>query len=264
MRGHRHPLSARASVRSSALILLGFACSALGGCEEAPKKNPFDAPKDAAIAAPPASAIPKKEVAPELEIDTVSTKVGFERALLQNPEGRARLTQLFTDAKKWLEGQEVRVLVDRKAKVSWVATYLDELGKVGPSKITIRTDTRKDYSQDQRFTPEAKAKAPPCSLVAMVTADFGTAVWRLSGGVASKRGRGMAGPDLSMTGETIERLGKGCPESSTFFVSVAEGVEWGLAFDLAASSRVLEKVKFEDSVLLGEVATPGHKVALKH
>jgi hypothetical protein len=244
--------------------LLGLALLAATACEDAPKKNPFDPPKDAAIPAPPASAIPKKESAPDLEIDTVSTKVGFERALLQNPEGRAKLTQLLGDAKKWIEGQEVRLIVDRKAKVSWVATYLDELGKVGPSKITIRTETRKDYSQDQRFTPEAKAKAPPCSLVAMVTSDFGTAVWRLSGGVASKRGRGMAGPDLSMTGETIERLAKGCPDSSTFFVSVAEGVEWGLAFDLAASSRVLEKAKFEDTVLLSEIPTPGHKVEFKH
>jgi hypothetical protein len=251
-------------VRQPALSLLGLALLAATACEDAPKKNPFDPPKDAAIAAPPASAIPKQETAPDLEIDTVSTKVGFERALLHNPEGRARLTQLLGDAKKWIEGQEVRLIVDRKAKVPWVATYLEELGKVGPSKITIRTETRKDYNQDQRFTPETKAKAPPCSLVAMVTSDFGTAVWRLSGGVASKRGRGMAGPDLSMTGETIERLAKGCSDSSTFFVSVAEGVEWGLAFDLAASSRVLEKVKFEDTVLLSEIPTPGHKVDLKH
>lgn len=250
-------------MQKTALILAALGCVVLAGCEDAPKKNPFDSPKDAAIPAPPVSAIPKKEVAPELEIDTVSTKVGFERALLQHPEGRAKLTQLLTDAKKWIEGQELKVVVDRKVKVAWVATYLDELGKLGPSKVTIRTDTRKDYNQEQRFTPEAKAKAPPCSLVAMVTTDFGTAVWRLSGGVASKRGRGMAGPDLSMTGETIERMGKTCSDSSTFFVSVAEGVEWGLAFDLAASSRVLEKVKFEDTVLLGEIPTPGHKVDLK-
>ena len=220
-------------------------------------------PKDAAIPAPPVSAIPKKEVAPDFEIDTVSTKVGFERALLQNPEGRAKLGQLLGDAKKWIQGQEIRLVVDRKVKLPWVATYLDELGKLAPAKITIRTETRKDYNQDQRFTPQANAKAPPCSLVAMVTSDFGTAVWRLSGGVASKRGRGMAGPDLSMTGETVERLAKGCAESSTFFVSAAEGIEWGLAFDLGASSRVLEKAKFEDSVLLREIPTPGHKVELK-
>jgi hypothetical protein len=236
---------------------------ALLGCEDAPRKNPFDPPKDAPIPAPPASAIPKKELAPELEIDSVSTKVGFERALLHNPEGRGKLVSLLSDAKKWFDGKEALVVVDRKAKVAWVATYLEELGKLNPSKITVRTDTRTEYSRDQRFTPESKVQAPPCSVVGMVTSDFGTAVWKLSGGAAGKRGRGMAGPDLSMTGDTIQRLGKACKESSTFFVSVAAGIEWGLAFDLGASSRVVPEVHFEDTVLLGETPTPGHKIDLK-
>jgi hypothetical protein len=66
-----------------------------------------------------------------------------------------------------------------------------------------------------------------------------------------------------MTGDTIQRLAKACKESSTFFVSVAEGIEWGLLFDLAASSRVVPEVHFEDTVLLGEIPTPGHQVDLK-
>jgi hypothetical protein len=234
------------------------------GCEDEPKHNPFDKPKDAPVPAPPASAIPKPDVAPILEIDTVSPKVGYERALLQHPEGKAQLTTLISDAKRWIEGKDVVVIIDRKTKVPWVATYLDELGKVGPSKITIRTDTRKEFSQDQRFIPEAKVQAPPCSVVGMVMSDYGTAVWKLSGGTAGKRSKGMAGPDLSMTGDTIERFAKGCKESSTFFVSVAEGIEWGLAFDLAASSRVLEHAKFDSSVLLNEIPTAGQKVTLKH
>jgi hypothetical protein len=265
MRRLHRPYPARAAVRNAALSWVALACLALLGCEDAPRKADSVASKDTAASNPEPVATPKIETAPDLEIDTVSTKVGFERALLQNPEGRAKLAQLLGDAKKWIEGKDVKVVIDRKVKVPWVATYLDELGKLNPSKITIRTETRKDFAEEQRFTPEAKAKgkAPACSLVGMVTSDFGTAVWKLSGGVASKRGRGMAGPDLSMTGETIERIGKTCAESSTFFVAVAEGVDWGLAFDLAASSRVLEKVKFEDSVLLGAIPTPGHKVTLK-
>src|SRR6187549_644338 len=102
----RSALTGRISARATSYALLALALAALG-CEEAPRKNPFDPPKDAPIPAPPASAIPKKEVAPELEIDGVSTKVGFERALLQNPEGRAKLAQLLGDAKKWIEGQDV-------------------------------------------------------------------------------------------------------------------------------------------------------------
>jgi hypothetical protein len=263
MRLEGPPLTNRAAVRPPIIAILALSL-AVFGCEDAPKKNPFDPPKDAAIPAPPASAIPKQETAPDLQIDTISTKVGGERALLHNPEGKAQLTKLLSDAKRWIEGKEVLLIVDRKAKVPWVVAYLDELGKLGPSKITIRTETRKEYSQDQRFTPEAKTKAPPCSVVAMVTPDYATAVWKISGGVAGKRPKGMAGPDLSMTGDSIERFAKGCKESSTFFVQVAEGIEWGLAFDLAASSRVLEHAKFEDTVLLGEIPTPGHKVDLKH
>jgi hypothetical protein len=249
-------------VRSAVNALVAL-CSLLAACESKPKPNPFDPPKDAPIPAPPASAIPKQETAPDLQIDSISTKVGSERALLNNPEGRAQLNKLLTDAKRYIAGKDVLLIVDRKAKVPWVNAYLDELGKLGASKITVRTETRKDYSQDHRFTPQASAKAPPCSVVAMVTSDYATAVWKLSGGVAGKRPKGMAGPDLSMTGDTIERFAKGCKESSTIFVQVAEGVEWGLAFDLAASSRVLEHAKFEDTVLLDEIPTPGHKVELK-
>ena len=245
-------------------LLLCAAALACAACDDEPKKNPFDPPKDAPIPAPPVSALPKKDVAPILEIDTISPKVGSDRALLIHPEGKAELTRLLAEAKRWIDGKDVVVLIDRHTKVPWVATYLDELGKLSPAKITVKTDTRKEFSQDQVFVPESKVKAPPCSVVGMVMSDYGTAVWKLSGGTAGKRTKGMAGPDLSMTGDTIERFAKGCKESSTFFVQVADGIEWGLAFDLAASSRVLEHAKFDTSVLLNEIPTPGQKVDFKH
>src|SRR4051812_37195836 len=175
MRVEDRPLSPRALVPKIALISVALAFAALA-CEDEPKKNPFAAPKDAAIPAPPASATPKPDVAPVLEIDTVSPKVGFERALLQHPEGKAQLTQLLTDAKRWIEGKDVVLIVDRKTKVPWVATYLDELGKVNPSKITIKPEPRKEFSKDQHFVPEARVRAPPCSVVGMVTSDSAPAV----------------------------------------------------------------------------------------
>jgi hypothetical protein len=246
-------------VRSLEVTLLGL-CWAVLACEEPPKKEPPK--KEPAVEEAPVVA-PKLDAAPVLEIDTISPKVGTERALLVYPEGKAKLAELLSGAKRWLEGKDVTIVVARQTKVAWVTTFLDELGKVGPSSITIRTDTRKDFSAEQRFVPEARVKAPPCSVVAMVTSDYGTAVWKLSGGVASKRSKGMAGPDLSMTGDTIERIAKGCKESTTLFIQVAEGAEWGLAFDLGASSRTLEHAKFDTTVLLGEIPTPGHKVDLK-
>jgi hypothetical protein len=260
MRLHDPSLSNRASMRPFALALLLLAAL---GCEEEPKKTPLGSGKAAPTAAPAVAAVKKPEAAPVLEIDTISPKVGSERALLIHPEGKAELTRLLGEAKRWFEGKDVLLIVDRKTKVSWVATYLDELAKLNPGPVTIRTDTRKEFNHDQRFVPEAKVQAPPCSVVGMVTSDYATAVWKLSGGTAGKRSKGMAGPDLSMTGDTIERFAKGCKESSTFFVQVADGIEWGLAFDLAASSRVLEHAKFDTSVLLNEIPTPGHKVDLK-
>src|ERR1041384_7901111 len=200
MRRNHPTLPHRAFMRQFALAVVCGAALASAGCEEEPKKNPFAAAKDAPIAAPPVSALPKPDVSPNFEIDNISPKVGSERALLIHPEGKAELVRLLADARRWIEGKDVIVVVDRKTKVPWVATYLDELGKLGPSKITIKTDTRKEFSQDQRFVPESKTQAPPCSVVGMVTSDFGTAVWKLSGGTAGKRSKGMAGPDLSMTG----------------------------------------------------------------
>jgi len=117
--------------------LLSMVCS----CDDAAKRAPSAAPSAAATAAV-SSTPPKAEITPEFEIDTVSPKVGFERALLQNPEGRGKLTQLLSDAKRWIEGKDVRLVVDRKTKVAWVAAYLEELGRLAPAKVTISVRVR--------------------------------------------------------------------------------------------------------------------------
>lgn len=258
------------SSNNGALMLssraLAFLCLFLltSACEEKPKTNPFDPPADAPKPAPPASAIPKREGPPEFAIDTIGPKIGFARALLEQREGRDRLAEELALHKKYIEGQSVQLEVDRKAKVAWVSAYLDELGKLGAKDVSVKTETRKEFPGTLTLTPEINATdVPNCSVVAMVVEDRGTAVWKLSGGVAGKRAKGMAGPDLSMTGETIERVAKSCRESNAFFFSVAEGIEWGLAYDLAASTRALEKTRFDKLVLLREIPVPGHPVKLK-
>ncbi len=81
---------------------------------------------------------------------------------------------------------------------------------------------------------------------------------------ATKHGKGMAGPDLSMTGDNIERFAKGCKQSNLLFVSAGPSVEWGLAYDLAASAKSLPKATFDGFVLLGETPVPGHPIKLRH
>jgi biopolymer transport protein ExbD len=237
-------------------------CAALG-CDEKPEKAPVTT--SSALPATEATATPKPAGPPEFEIDTLSAKVGFERALLDKPDGRTMLQQLLKPTANFVDGQDVTLLVDRSAKLPWVVAFLDELGKLGAKHVIVKTETRKEFSGSMPFTPELSLKSPPdCSVVAMVLEDRGTAVWKLSGGVATKHGKGMAGPDLSMTGDNIQRFAKGCKQSSTLFVSAGPSVEWGLAYDLAASSKTIEKASFDAFVLLEEMPVPGHKVALHH
>jgi hypothetical protein len=166
--------------------------------------------------------------------------------------------------KKFLEGQEVKVPVERKVKPAWVAMFVEALGSVGATRALVRTETRAEYPGEVGFVPLSKAKsAPACSVVMMILEDRGTAVWKLAGGTAGKRGKGMAGPDLTLTGETVERYAKGCAEGKVGFVAGAEGVDWGLVFDLAASTRRLPKVAFENLAVLGEAPVPGRPVTLE-
>jgi hypothetical protein len=249
------------------LLSLGLCLGAVAACDDKPQK-----PAGENAATPPtptpeatASTPAKPKGPPDFEIDTLSAKVGFERALLDQRDGRDNLTKLLKPTENFVDGQDVSLLVDRSAKLPWVVTFIDELGKLGAKHVIVKTETRKEFSPSLPFSPELSLKSPPdCSPVAMVLEDRGTAVWKLSGGVATKHGKGMAGPDLSMTGDNIERFAKGCKQSTTLFVSAGPSVEWGLTYDLAASAKTLEKVHFDNFVLLGATPVPGHKVDLRH
>ena len=257
-------LRARPSVLS---LSLGLAVCAALGCEDKPQKAATSSAASAQPAEEATAAATAKKPAgpPDFEIDTLSAKVGFERALLDQRDGHDNLTKLLKPTENFVDGQDVSLLVDRSAKLPWVVTFIDELGKLGAKHVIVKTETRKEYSPSLAFTPELSLKSPPeCSTVAMVLEDRGTAVWKLSGGVATKHGKGMAGPDLSMTGDNIERFAKGCKQSTMLFVSAGPTVEWGLAYDLAVSAKTLDKVSFDTFVLLGETPVPGHKVDLRH
>lgn len=245
-------------MRSLGVLVIGFA---LFGCEDAPKqKNPFDPPPNKPIEPPPMKEPPKPEGPPSLEIDSISPKVGFERENFQYPDGRQKLAAALAQNKAQFEGKEVQLLVDRKAKQEWVSAYLTELSNIGVPRVKVKTETRAEFPSELVFTPEPRlTKAPACSTVAMIMADRSTAVWKLSGGVAGRRPKGMAGPDLSMTGDSIERVAKACKNSSTLFVTAAPEIEWGLVYDLAASSKALAGL-FDTIGLLSITPVPGHKV----
>ncbi len=231
-----------------------------------------DPPKSEAKSEPVASAAPAASVAtpaapsgpPDVSIGELDAKVGWATVLIGQPDGRSRLDTELAPAKEHIDGKSFPLRVARKAKMAWVVMAVDALADLGAATIVLKTETRKEFPAELTFTPLARVNDPaPCSMVAMILEDRGTAVWKIAGGMANKRGKGFAGPDLSMTGETIERRAPAC-DSKLFFVSAAEVVEWGLAYDLAASVTQLDKNKasFDTFVLLHVTPVAGRKVDL--
>src|SRR6185369_12893004 len=103
-----------------------------------------------------------------------------------------------------------------------------------------------------------------CSIVTMVLKDFSTAVWTIKGGLGKRQRKGLAGPDLSNTGEQLEKDIAAC-ESTIAFFSSEESVSWESAFNLAGTVIVSDKKKkIETVVLLREEPVAGRVVTLKH
>ncbi len=261
----------RGHVCWSGLLLASVSLSLATGCEgkkEPPKPTASAAVKEDEPEPPPA---PAPKSAPELAIDESGPRVGFNHSVLTkpdgkpNPEGMAQFVKDLENAKDFIAGKEITLTVHRQTKPEWVTTYLEELGKLAPSKVSVQTETRSDYPKQIKVVPQNQLSPAPakCSLVGMILETRATAIWRLSGGTARKRDRGMGGPDLTMTGDTIESMAKGCKESTYFFVQGSPGVEWGLIYDLAASALSHPKAGLDTAVVLREVPVAGHSVDLK-
>jgi hypothetical protein len=239
------------------LALVGAA-----GCDDKPKPSPI-ATATATEAPAPTPTPTKPTLPPTLIVDTSGALVAGTRVTLDGTGAADRLKGELEQHRSFLESKEVRVAAERKVKPSYVASMLAALGAVGASRVLVRTSTRADFPTEMGFLPPEKAKTSPrCSVIGMILADRSSAVWHLSGGVAGRRGKGMAGPDLTLTGETIRQQAKSCKESNVLFVAGAEGVEWGLVYDLAASSKTFGATFFADAGLVGTTPVPGRPVEL--
>lgn len=245
------------------LVLLALLTAVSAACEDKP------APAAAASATAPAPSEtaatppPKPTLPPTLVVDTSGALVAGTRVSLDGNGASERLKTELSQHREFIEGKEVRAAAERPVKPAYVATLVDALGALGATRTLIRTSTRSEFPGEIGFISLDRARsAPPCSLVAMITEDRGSAVWSLKGGVAGKRGKGMAGPDLTLTGETLTTHAKKCTESRILFVAGAPGVEWGLVYDLAASTKTLPKAYFSEFAILAESPVPGRPVSL--
>jgi biopolymer transport protein ExbD len=251
-------------MRARLALWLPLLALALAGCESKPHRNPFDPPASATKPPPKITEPPKPQGPPELKIDNQGPKVGWVVLMIDKPEGRRKFTAEIEANRQYFDGKEATVMVDRGAKIEHVVAMIDELDAIGTAHIQIVTGTRPEYPPKLEFFPQRRLKdLAPCTVTMMILKDRSTAVWKISGGTASRRAKGLAGPDLSTTGDTIKRYAKACDESSTMLVSGSEGVEWGLVYDLAGSAQRIEGVKWSKIVLLREPPVAGRPVKLQ-
>jgi hypothetical protein len=236
---------------------------ALTCCGDGDKPKPTQAAEPKASAAPTSTpaAPPKKSGPPGLTVTGDEVKVGFEIVLMDKPDSAERLGKALEEHRSELSGKELTVLLDRKAKLPWIQALFAELVKAGATAFVVKTDSRPEFPKELKLTPAGSVKdPPPCTVVTSVLADRGTAVWKIAGGTATKNVKGFAGPDLTSTAGTLEKFGRACKDSTRLYFSGAEGIEWGLLYDLAASATKLEKTSFTELVLLPKVPVAGRKV----
>ena len=237
---------------------------ALAACGKTEHRNPFDPPASAAKPAPKLTAPPKLEGPPPIRVEETGPKIGWDTVLIEKKDGMERLAKAVAGVKKDYEGKPVQVVADRKAKSVWVTAVINELAKIDAGTITVITETtRPGFPGKFEFTPQARAgHVPPCTLVMMIIENNTPAIWSIAGGKASGAGRGLAGPDLARAADIIERRARKCSETSTYFVSAAENVQWGLTYDLAVNATKVEDVKLNRAVILQEIPTAGRPVDL--
>jgi hypothetical protein len=248
-------------MRAALALAVLVVAAGSAACDEPEKAKP--AASATATPEPTPTPPPKPTLPPTLSVDTSGALVAGTRVTLDGTGAPERLKTELAQHREFIEGKEVRCSAERKVKPAHVATMVDAIGTLGATRVLVRTSTRSEFPAEVGFISLEKARAaPPCSIVAMITDDRGSAVWSIKGGVAGKRGKGMAGPDLTLTAETLTTHAKKCPESQFLFVGGAPGVEWGLVYDLAASTRTLPKAYFTDATVLGVSPVPGHPVEL--
>ncbi|WP_437951930.1 biopolymer transporter ExbD [Sorangium sp. So ce296] len=234
---------------------------AAAACESAPKPPE---PGPAATAAPVAEAPaepPKPKGMPELLVDSMGPYLGGQRVDLSQKDGAEKLSKVIRALP--IEGKPVTLLAEKKAKPSAVAAVVTELGAAGAPTVLIKTDGRDDLPKEITVVPEGRVSKPPaCAVSAMVLKDLATAIWPFGGGMGKRQRKGLAGPDLSHTGEQLTKDIAACSASVAFF-SADDEVPWEMAHNLAGTILGSDaKKKLATLVLLRAAPVAGRPVQL--
>ncbi len=230
-------------LRAAGLVAVGLALTA---CDDPKPELTATTATASAAPTPPPPARPK--TMPELLVDPEGPYLGGSRVDMASPEAMNKMAKLLGEMP--IDGNPVTVLGEKKAKTPHVAALIYALGKAGAPKVIVKTDGRDDVPKEIAFTPESKVNKPAaCSVTATVRKDYTTAVWSISGGLAKGHSKGFAGPDLSRTGETLEKSLAAC-DSPVALVTADETIFWEMTYNLAGTLLVSDKKKRIDTLVI--------------
>lgn len=242
-------------------VLMGLSFGLFGCEEEKPVAPPVEEKKQEEVAAEAVEESPPHLVISE-EGPTVrgaSIEGGKKSGTLADPKLH-ELKSYLEKERKFIEGKELMLVVDRKAKRGWVSAYIDALGELGASKIIVATETREEFAGKLEFIPSSRGESlAGCTMIGQVTEHNGSALWKLEGGTAGERGPGLGGPDLSMAKEVIQKNYEKC-ESAVFVTDGALVKDWGFIYDMAAAAASIKESGIERALLPSEPQTAGRKV----
>jgi hypothetical protein len=220
------------------------ALPSLLGCGDDKKSDPASATPSATTATAAATAAassakpaaPAEAKAPNILVDEGGAYIGGERVDFKDKDAAQKLAQILAKHAATIKGKPVAITATRNAKTADVVRTLTAFTSVD-SAVTIKTQTRekKDVSIIAE-TDDKAGKLADCTVIVMVLKDRATASWHLKGGTATKYAKGMAGPDMSQTGEGVAKQWKTCPAATTLALSGDDTVEWGLVFDLSQTA----------------------------
>lgn len=244
-------------------LLLGVSLCALACDEEKPpetskvEKKVEETPPEPEVKSPPHFVISAD--GPSVRGTSVE---GEQKSGLLNTVERDKLKNYLADEKEFIADKELSVIIDRKAKRGWVGAYLEELGKLGPAKLTITTETRTEFSGSIVFVaPGQEGALDGCTMIGKITEHNGSALWQVKGGAAKERGPGLGGPDLSMAKESIAKTYEKC-ESKLFITDGENSKDWGFIFDMAAAAISTPDSGIEQAFLAPQPLTEGKPVKL--
>lgn len=239
-------------VRHLSLCLLSLGlCASVAACDrDGPSR---EAPEAAAAAA--ASAAPAPAQAPDIVVDPLNVSVGSNKVATGEPALADRVA-VFLASQPMIAGQTVSVVVMRNAKPSGPLAVLSALRKARAAAAVIRTAGRDGATLKLPIT--FAPSAADCATVAWIAKDAALDVWPAGGGTAKRIPRGLAGPDMTLGGEAVQKQLSGC-SALQIFVGADEAMTWGLEFDLATNALSVPGRGVSAAVLVAD-AVPGRKL----